>query len=221
MCAGRLAQRATTGYPCAVPKLERRVLSAYKMKQKGFPPEGICDCNEVHQGGGLEHRSPYTYLYIPEGICRPGFIENANRWITIAPENLLCIPVKVLCQLWWLNQICCPVPEWAVIYIIIQLFALVHYRRCSYVELGQMSLSQRQSTPELTEDSFIDARCTAVCTCEKFLRVTFPLPAWHKSNTFSSLSTSSLPKAPSRMTSEMMKSSRVSKNGDQGSDFKG
>ena len=149
------------------------------------------------------------HLYIPEGICRPGFIENANRWMTIALENLLCIPVKVLCQLWWLNQICCPVPEWAVIYIIIQLFALVHYRRCSYVELGQMSLSQRQSTPELTGDSFMDVHCTAVCTCEKFLRVTFLLPAWHKSNTFSSLSTSSLPKAPFRMTSKMMKSSHV------------
>jgi hypothetical protein len=41
---GRFAQRATTGYPVAVPKLDSFVLSAYNIKARTWPPSGICDC---------------------------------------------------------------------------------------------------------------------------------------------------------------------------------
>lgn len=38
--AGRLAQRAITGYPLAVPKVDRRVLSAYSIIPNGKAPGG-------------------------------------------------------------------------------------------------------------------------------------------------------------------------------------
>jgi hypothetical protein len=67
--AGRLAQRATTGYPLAVPKLESFVLSAYRMKQKGCPPVGIRDYNEgILVEIPTRGRLPDAYLYVPEGV---------------------------------------------------------------------------------------------------------------------------------------------------------
>lgn len=43
MSVGIFAKHATTGYPFAVPKDDSLVLSAYKMKARGFPPGGSCD----------------------------------------------------------------------------------------------------------------------------------------------------------------------------------
>ena len=106
----RLSICAMIGYPCADPKEDNFVLSAYRVMHRGFPSSGssvlsiamnINQCKKVNI-------TKFAHLHIPHTCCWPWLMDEGNPGSAIKFLKPHHISFTEFCKIRIINNVSCP-----------------------------------------------------------------------------------------------------------------